>query len=1038
MKKLLLRILKITGIAMVSLLLLLFFLPLLFPGFVADKIKQWANGAITTRLEFSKARLSFFNHFPSLTLTLHDVTIMGSAPYAKDTLLNAGEVALGIDLYTVFAERIRINEIFLTDAGMFIKVDENGGANYNVYRADTTQTETPADSTGGTSLKIEKIEIQNCSLSYNDLSIPIIITAENLDYIGKGDLSKAIFDLSSNINVASFNLMYDSVNYIHPKKLKADLITKINTNSLAFEFTKNDLLINTLPVDFIGRFAFLEDGYNMDFELQSTRGSLHDVFSALPPEYNDWLAKTEANGKTEMNAYLRGRYISDKNIMPDLGFKMMIRDGYINNGDVPSPVTNLFLNLDTQLPSLNTDSLYLNIDSIFFNIDKDYFSSVIKLNNLNRPTVHAKMNAEIDLEKWDKAFGIEPFNVTGHYSLHFTANGSYVTTVVQKGIRATDTIITSIPSFNLSSSLSNGSFKYASLPQAVNNISFNLNASCPDSNYRHTSFSIEQVNATMMSDFIKGYFKVTELSKTDADIKAVLHLDNIKQYYPLEDIALAGNLDIGITSKGNYLPEKKQFPVTNVNVALQNGSIKTIHYPNPIENIQVNINVVNTKGTMADTRLAVQPASFLFEGNPFVVNASLQNFENIRYDVSCKGILDIGKLYRVFAREGMSVNGHIKTDLRLRGLQSDAAAMRYSRLDNSGTAEMQNIVLRSDYFPQPFIIKNVLFSFKQDKMWFNKFNAVYGQTNFSLNGYLSNVVNYVLQSNATLQGKFSLATPHFYVDEFMAFNSGDTAAATAADSTGVIVIPSNLDITLNAAANKITYQQLELQKFSGGVTVKEGKLMLNKTGFTLIDAPVSMSGLYASLSPRKAMFEYNIKADSFDVQRAYKEIKLFHDLATSAANIKGIVSLDYKLSGKLDANMYPIYPSLKGGGVLGLENVQVKGMKLFSAVSKETGKDSVNDPNLKKVNIKTIIENNIITLHKTKMKVFGFRPRFEGQVSFDGRLNLAGRLGLPPFGIFGIPFTVTGTQESPNVQLRRAKDSDTIEMTQEDADEEEE
>jgi AsmA protein len=197
-----------------------------------------------------------------------------------------------------------------------------------------------------------------------------------------------------------------------------------------------------------------------------------------------------------------------------------------------------------------------------------------------------------------------------------------------------------------------------------------------------------------------------------------------------------------------------------------------------------------------------------------------------------------------------------------------------------------------------------------------------------------------------------------------------------------------------------------------------------------------MDANYASLSPHKASFDYQIKADSFSIKRAYNEVKLFHDLATSASKTEGVVSLYYKLSGKLNANMQPIYPSLKGGGVLSLQNVKVNGLKLFSAVSKATNRDSVNNPNLHKVDIKTTIANNIITIERTKMKVFGFRLRFEGQTSFDGKLNLTGRLGLPPLGIFGIPFTVIGTQENPQVKLRRAKDSDKIEETEEAPDDE--
>ena len=61
------KILKITGISLGSILALMFLLPILFPGFISTKIKQWANGSITSEMNFSKARLSFFQHFPNLT-----------------------------------------------------------------------------------------------------------------------------------------------------------------------------------------------------------------------------------------------------------------------------------------------------------------------------------------------------------------------------------------------------------------------------------------------------------------------------------------------------------------------------------------------------------------------------------------------------------------------------------------------------------------------------------------------------------------------------------------------------------------------------------------------------------------------------------------------------------------------------------------------------------------------------------------------------------------------------------------------------------
>jgi AsmA protein len=63
------------------------------------------------------------------------------------------------------------------------------------------------------------------------------------------------------------------------------------------------------------------------------------------------------------------------------------------------------------------------------------------------------------------------------------------------------------------------------------------------------------------------------------------------------------------------------------------------------------------------------------------------------------------------------------------------------------------------------------------------------------------------------------------------------------------------------------------------------------------------------------------------------------------------------------------------------------------------------------------------------MRIAGFRPRFEGQVSLDGKLNLQFRLGLPPLGIFGIPMTITGTQENPKVHLGKGKKEDELKET---------
>ena len=1035
----LLKFLKITGIALAAILALIFLLPYLFPDFVGAKIRQWAKTSIRSELNFSTARLSFFRHFPALTLTLHDFKLQGSAPFEKETLIEADEVALGVDLRSVFSE-VNIDKIFLTNAFINIQVDTAGNANYNIYVSKKDKSPSAVADSGSASLKIQKILIEKSKLVYNDRSLPILINAKDVDYEGNGDLSKAVFDLNSHMAIGSMDLYYNRQAYLMSKKINADLVTKINTNSLALFFEKNELTINQLPVAFTGRFEFLKNGYDMDFKLKSTDSDLHDIFTAMPPGMLDWLNNTEVKGFGDIDASLTGQYIAASNTMPGFVLNMKIRNGSVSNARALAPIKNLFLNFESRMPGMNPDSLSATVDSIYFNIDKDYFSAVLQLKGMKEPWISAKIRSEMDLEKWARALGVTPFEVKGHTAINLEAEGKYATRVVRtEHLRTTtlDTIITSIPHFTLKSSLTDGYFKYASRPEAVKNISFNLDASCADNDYKHVRLALENVNATVLSNYIRGYFKLGNTSDfpIDAGLDAVFHLSDLQKVMPLDSMNLAGDLRAKVRTRGNYLPAKKRFPVTTAELQLDNGTVQTKYYPHPLEKIQVSARINNSGGSLKDLDVAITPVSFLFEGQPFMMTADLQNFENLKYAISSRGTLDIGKIYKVFALQGYDVKGLIEANLSLRGRQSDAMAGRYDQLFNSGTLKVKDLVINAELFPLPFRIRTGLFRFDQDKMWFDTFNASYGKTSLTLNGWLSNVTGYLTDKHTPLKGNFELTSDYMLVDEFMAFAEGGAASAPpSGGQKGVILVPADLSLSFSASVKRVQYNGMELGDFKGGMTIDSSAIRLNKTGFTLIGAPVEMDASYKSLSPQRAQFDYHINAKEFSVQRAYKEIKLFRDLATSASKAEGIISLNYQLAGKLDGNMHPVYPSLKGGGVLSVSKVKVKGLKLFSAVTRETNKD-VTDPDLSKVDIKSAINNNIITIERTRMKVSAFKLRMEGQASFDGRLNLKFRVGLPPFGVIGIPLKITGTQDNPNVKAGRGSKKDELEET-EDKDEE--
>jgi AsmA protein len=1015
-----LHVLKISGIVLVSILIFLFLAPYLFPDTVGRKIKQWTNQSITGDLNFGHARLSFFTHFPSLTLTIYDVNLKGSSPFQQDTLLSAEKIGFGVNLEKlIFDHQVTVNKIYLNGAYIHVLVNEKGQANYNIYVSDTS-TKTISTDSSSASLHLEKIIIKDSRLLYSDRSIPMLIQAEHLYYEGTGDLSKSIFDLSSHIQTDSLNFIFNNQPYVRRKAIDASLVTRINTKTLALIFENNKIRMNKLDIVFAGKLDFLKNGYNMDFTFGTDHADLYQLITIFPPEYLDWLRKTTVKGTVNLTSTLKGKYIASTGELPDYGLKMSIRDGYIAYKDAKLPISRLNANTEMELPSLDPEKLHVKIDSFSFSVDQDFFRGRMETHGLSESDISAKADVHMDLQNLQHALGMEDLDMRGQLVMHFDAKGKYSKKVIKTSLRKKDTVIASIPAFDLQCVLKNGWIKYYKVAEPVQHIFITMHASCPDADYRHAYFKIDSLHASALNNFIegRGILYASTNFPMDLNMKGSMNLADVRKIYPLDSLSLAGLINFEVHGAGEYAPDHHIFPKINARVSLADGFIRTKYYPHPVEKINIGVNMSDEKGDLKNLHLSFHPADFLFEGKPFHFQGNFKNFDDLDYDLSVHGEIDLGRIYAVFARRDLGLSGYIMANADFKGKQSDAQNGRYDLLNNSGTLDVKDLSVSHELFPKPFLIHRGHFRFDRDKMWFETFQATYGKSDLQLDGFAENVINYALATNQILKANFDLKAKNIDLNEFTVYGgNAQTADSEKPAAAGVIMIPTNLELTVKAEADRISYNDVLLSHFHGGIHINDGGIELTQTGFEMIGCQVTMTAKYSSLGPLKANFEYQLQAKDFDVQRAYKEIKLFHDLASSAQNASGIISIDYSLSGKLNEQMYPIYPSLKGAGVLSVKKVKFNDWKLFNTVSNQSGKSDLKDPDLSKIDIHSSIKNNLITIEKLKFKTGGFRIRFEGQSSFDSQVNFKMRIGLPPLGIIGIPIRVTGTSDNPKIKL---------------------
>lgn len=1004
------KILKISGISLGGIVLLLLITPYFFKDSINSGIKEISKSYIKTEVDFKDLDISFFKHFPNLTVTLTNSSVKSSQPFQNENLIDAKEIGLGVDITSLLGDKIIFNKLYIENANIRMKIDSLGKNNFDILVAEEEPKE---KNDSKLALALQNFKISNSNFLYDDQQSKTYLKLDNLAYDGLIDLSNDILSLNAKTEIKNTLFKLDKDIWVKNQPLKGKINTKINTNQFAFYFTDNPLILGEFPFNLQGSLKIPDEQQFYDLKITTKNANLKSIPPIIPEAYQEYAKQLEMKGKADLLFTMKGILNASKKQNPDIHLEANISNGFFNYQKSSSPINNLSLTSVMDIPALNPNQLKVKVSELDFSLLNGYTRTNFIFENGSAMFSEGNIDSNINLEALKNAIGYKKIDAKGNIKL----NGNW------KGFISTDSknSLQKVPLFDLKADLKNGYFKMREMPAALEHINLDMDIRNTNGQLKNTAVLVHNIDAKALDNFAKGKIEIKNLYNypIDADFTAKVHLEDIYKIYPLKGIALRGDLFIKSKAVGTYEPKSKKVPVTNSTLSLKNGYIKLDSYPDlPLENINVETQIKSGRGSFNDLNINVLPISFTLAGKPFTVKANLKNLNNLDYRLHSKGQLNLGDLYKLFPIEGLDVNGVISTDVGLKG--ENGAALE--NIQNRGFVKIENITINSKFFPSKFVIKEGLFKLNGSQLKFEDVKARYKKNMFVFNGNVSNYINYILKDQ-NLNGNISFTSKKVNIDDFMAYNSGEASNVSSAEE-GVILLPKNLDIAINGNASEILFKDIKLNNFKGNLALKSGNLSLNETEFGMIGSTFNTSGTYTPVNAKKAKFSIDIKAKNFDIQRAYKEIALFREMVSAAEKAHGKISMDYHLEGDLGADFFPKLKTIKGDGIFTLEDIQFYGFNVFNSVAEKTSTDALHDAKVSKVDIKTNIKDNVITIERTKFKIAGFRPRIEGQVSLDGYINVGMRLGLPPFGIIGIPIKITGPSDTFKVETGKYQKED--------------
>lgn len=531
------KLLIVIGSIFALLLIAAIALPIIFKDDIKAAVDEAIAENVNADVYYDKFNLSLIRHFPNAAVALEDFGVVNKAPFEGDTLLAAKSFDIVVSLKSlIFGDQPRISNIQLDQPNVHVRVLEDGTANYDIAVAseDSIAEDT---TTSDVSIRIDHWEVNNGNLVYEDLSQPMLLTLRNMNHTGSGDFTLDVFDMETETYIDRLSVNYDGVEYMTDKKVRADIILNMDLEDFKFTFKENTVTINDFGFGFDGFFAMPEEDIDMDITFAAKDNSFKSLLSLVPGAYMEDFEDVRTEGNIDFNGFAKGTY--NEETIPAFQVNLIAESGMFQYPDLPTPVTNINLNMLVDNKIGNIDSTVVNVKSFHADLGSNPLDARFLLEGLAPYKIDTEVKASLNLAELTRIFPMDSLDLKGNYNLNLAANGVY------------DSASNQFPRVNMAMDLQNGYVKSGDYPP-LENVSFTSTVKNETGNMAQTRVQVNDFDMALAGEQFNADLLLTNLENYTWDMKAngTIDLEKLTRIYTLEDMQLAGIIRANIQSKG--------------------------------------------------------------------------------------------------------------------------------------------------------------------------------------------------------------------------------------------------------------------------------------------------------------------------------------------------------------------------------------------------------------------------------------------------------------------------------------------------------
>lgn len=164
----------------------------------------------------------------------------------------------------------------------------------------------------------------------------------------------------------------------------------------------------------------------------------------------------------------------------------------------------------------------------------------------------------------------------------------------------------------------------------------------------------------------------------------------------------------------------------------------------------------------------------------------------------------------------------------------------------------------------------------------------------------------------------------------------DTEMPAVATDTAmtVLVIPSNVEASVNVSADNIIYSNLVFHDFKGAINSYRGALNLSELSARSDVGSMGLNALYTAPTKHDASFAFGLNVNNFNIGEFLKLVPAVDSLMPLMQDIRGIISADLAATTRVDSAMNIDIPSLKAAMKISGDSLQIVDKETFRKIGK--------------------------------------------------------------------------------------------------------